>query len=346
MIKKKYTIKDIANLAGVSKGTVDRVLHKRGRVSQKAFEKVDAVLKKIDYHPNPIARNLKINKIYSIAVLLPDHKVDPYWGPAYEGILQAREEFVPFGVVVQEYFYHPHKKSSFVSMAKEALESQPDALLLAPLFHDAALKVIENCREQKIVIASFNNTIDTLHKKYFIGQDLYQSGRVAASLVDKMIGNKAAIAIIHIDLEPHMQQKEKGFKSFFSDQNQREVKIVTHNLNTDNTATFKEQVTAFIADNDLPSAIFITNSKAYLLVEELERNGQDTLVVGYDLLEENINFLKNGNIDFLIHQKPKRQAYLGVDHIAEHFLFGKNIPAKQLLPIDVITSENVHYYLN
>ncbi|MEQ8422636.1 MAG: LacI family DNA-binding transcriptional regulator, partial [Arenibacter algicola] len=48
MIKEKYTIKDIAQMAGVSKGTVDRVLHKRGKVSKNAFEKVDKVLKEID----------------------------------------------------------------------------------------------------------------------------------------------------------------------------------------------------------------------------------------------------------------------------------------------------------
>ena len=41
---KKHTIKDIAKLAGVSKGTVDRVLHKRGKVSPAALEKVNEEL--------------------------------------------------------------------------------------------------------------------------------------------------------------------------------------------------------------------------------------------------------------------------------------------------------------
>ena len=38
-MNKKYTIKDIAQMAGVSKGTVDRVLHKRGKVSEDALKK-------------------------------------------------------------------------------------------------------------------------------------------------------------------------------------------------------------------------------------------------------------------------------------------------------------------
>ena len=62
-MKKNYTIKDIAELAGVSKGTVDRVIHKRGKVSSKALEQVNKVLDQIEYKPNPIAKSLKNNKV-------------------------------------------------------------------------------------------------------------------------------------------------------------------------------------------------------------------------------------------------------------------------------------------
>ena len=47
---KTYRIKDIAELSGVSTGTVDRILHNRGKVSEEAQKKVEKVLKEIDYH--------------------------------------------------------------------------------------------------------------------------------------------------------------------------------------------------------------------------------------------------------------------------------------------------------
>lgn len=56
MENKNYTIKDIARMAGVSAGTVDRVLHNRGDVSAASREKVQKVLDEIDYHPNMFAR--------------------------------------------------------------------------------------------------------------------------------------------------------------------------------------------------------------------------------------------------------------------------------------------------
>ncbi len=57
MENKNYTIKDIARMAGVSAGTVDRVLHNRGDVSASSGEKVRKVLDEIDYHPNMFAGN-------------------------------------------------------------------------------------------------------------------------------------------------------------------------------------------------------------------------------------------------------------------------------------------------
>ena len=61
-IGKNIRIKDIAKLAGVSVGTVDRVLHNRGRVSDDALQKVTAVMNQIDYKPNLIARTFGLEQ--------------------------------------------------------------------------------------------------------------------------------------------------------------------------------------------------------------------------------------------------------------------------------------------
>ena len=48
----KVTINDVARAAGVSKGTVDRVLHNRGEVSAKSREKVLKVIEELGFKPN------------------------------------------------------------------------------------------------------------------------------------------------------------------------------------------------------------------------------------------------------------------------------------------------------
>lgn len=345
MSKKKHTIKDVARLAGVSKGTVDRVLHKRGKVSKEAFAKVDKVLKEIEYLPNPIARNLKKNKIYRICVLIPDSLIDPYWIPAHQGIKDASKEFKPFGIIVDEYLYHPHEKSAFIERSHEALLSKPDVLLMAPLFQEESLSILKKCHEENVRVALFNNYINNVNAEIFIGQDLHQSGKIAGGLINKMIGANSQIAIIHINMEAHMQLKENGFRAYFEEKNGNQKFLEVQNFKTDDISQFNKEVSSFLDRHPKLSAIFITNSKAHIMVRALEQHNYEGFVVGYDLLTENIEYLKEGKIDFLIHQKPKRQAYLGAAYFADYFLFGKKVPQKKLLPIDIITSENVDYYL-
>ena len=70
-MNKNYRIKDIAELSGVSTGTVDRILHERGKVSEDARKKVEKILKEIDYQPNLIARSLALKKKYHFNAIQP-----------------------------------------------------------------------------------------------------------------------------------------------------------------------------------------------------------------------------------------------------------------------------------
>lgn len=345
-MEKIYTIKDIAALAKVSKGTVDRVLHKRGKVSQVALDKVNAVLDRIDYRPNLIARNLKNTKIYRICVLLPDPKNDPYWQPCIEGITEAKKEFKSFNIAIEIFFFNHKSTSSFLEMNEALLKTSPDAVLLVPLFYKEALSAIENYNSLGIISSTFNNQLQSSSIKSFVGQDLFQSGRVAARLLDLLV-KKGSIVIIHIDEKYknaiHMQEKEKGFRNYFSELERGKFEILTCKLKH---PQFDIKLMDFLNIHPSISGIFVTTSKAYQVAEITSKiKDKKIALVGYDLLEDNIAYLNIKAIDFLIHQNPKRQAYLGITSLIEYFIFDKEIMAEQLLPIDIITTENAKNYM-
>ena len=52
----------IAKLAGVSRGTVDRVLHNRGQVRPETEEKVRAVMQELDFQPNALGRAFYLSR--------------------------------------------------------------------------------------------------------------------------------------------------------------------------------------------------------------------------------------------------------------------------------------------
>lgn len=345
-MNKKYTIKDIAKLAGVSKGTVDRVLHNRGKVSPIALEKVNEVLKVIDYEPNLIARNLKNNKNYHICVLLPDPEFDPYWLPCVKGIENAIKEYKGYNLSVRTFYFNPEEKKSFIKASETVLELAPHAVLLAPLFYKETIEAIEKFNSSNIMVSTFNSQVESNYVKSFVGQDLFKSGRVAAKLFDTII-DKGQIVVVHIDETfenaVHMQQKEKGFRKYFEDKENSEFRITTLDLKNPNIEiNFK----SFLNENTDVSGVFVTTSKTYQIAKIIsEEKNKNISIIGYDLIEENRSYLSQGIIDFIIHQNEKQQTYLGITSIVEHFLFGKEIPEKNLLPIDIVNTENAEYYI-
>lgn len=342
---KKYTIKDIAQLAGVSKGTIDRVIHKRGNVAKDVEDKVKKLLADIDYQPNLIARNLKNNRIYQIGALLPDPDKDAYWEVCTDGIQQALSEFSAFDIRLSTFLFDPTDTASFMEQHQHVLDSNPDMVLMVPLFYKEAKTVLEQYKAQNIKVSTFNNQIATSVAS-FIGQDLYQSGRVAAKLMHSIVAD-GDMAIIHIDEKyknaVHMQEKEKGFKSYFEDLHHFKNDILKCKIKYTET---EDKLRDFLRDHPGLTGIFVTNSKAFHVARLLGSEDKTHIkLVGYDLLDENVDHLKNGVIDFLIHQNPRQQAYLGLKFLIENLVFEKEIPSKHLLPIDIINSENVTPFL-
>lgn len=339
---KKYTIRDIAEMAGVSKGTVDRVIHNRGKVSETALKKVTEILDDIDFKPNLIAKNLKNNKVYHICVLFPDPEKDPYWYACLIGVNNVITELGMFGINIETVFFEPTNTKSFLEANLAIQKTNPDAVLLAPLFFREAVFVIQEYEALGIMVSTFNNNIESEVVKSFIGQDLYKSGRVGAKLLQST-SNEGDLAILHIDEKyknaVFMQEKEKGFRSFFNELSEFNHNVFTCKLKHKD---FENILTSFIKETPKLTGIFVTTSKAYQVADFLVKNNYKKIaLVGYDLLNENVAHLKNGTIDFLIHQNPKQQVYFGLKFLVEHFLFEKEIPNQLLLPIDIINSENV-----
>lgn len=72
MSKKSITIYDVAHEAGVSMATVSRVVNGNPNVKKTTREKVQAVIKKLNYTPNAVARGLASNRTTTIGVMVPN----------------------------------------------------------------------------------------------------------------------------------------------------------------------------------------------------------------------------------------------------------------------------------
>lgn len=72
------TLKDVAKESGLTVTTVSRILNNRGYISESARQKVDAAMKKLNYHPNELARSLHGKSTNTIGLIVP-HISHPYF---------------------------------------------------------------------------------------------------------------------------------------------------------------------------------------------------------------------------------------------------------------------------
>lgn len=101
-MEKVITIEDVAKKAGVGRGTVDRVLHNRGRISAETREKVLRCIEELNYKPNKAARMLARKGNYRIAVTFHNEEKE-FWDQIQEGVDKAAEEYKVLGVTVDDY---------------------------------------------------------------------------------------------------------------------------------------------------------------------------------------------------------------------------------------------------
>lgn len=350
MNPRNIRIKDIARLAGVSKGTVDRVLHKRGRVSAESHEKVMKVLEEIDYKPNLIARTLSANRNYVIIALLPDPAKDAYWAQTAEGISQAVAEWAPYNIDIEVLVFDQYNKESFKKKANEALRKNPDGIITAPIFYDEAVLFFNDLKPKGIPYVLFNTNIPQVKPLSFIGQDSFHSGKVGAELMYLGQHDGGNLAVLHLDEDfhnsIHLLEKERGFREYFKNKNSLNFEIREFSFKPDER-DFDLQINNLLED-PLLRGIFVSTSKGTSVVaSHLEKKGKQKIrLIGYDIIDDNLKYLRSGTIDFLINQNPKRQAFLAISHLSNHLVFKKEAPACDLFPLEVITQQNVDSYLN
>ncbi|MGO1295731.1 MAG: DNA-binding transcriptional regulator CytR [Vibrio sp.] len=119
------TMKDVAQLAGVSTATVSRALMNPEKVSSSTRKRVEEAVLEAGYSPNSLARNLRRNESKTIVAIVPDI-CDPYFSEIIRGIEDAAMEH-GYLVLLGDSGQQKKREHSFVNLV---FTKQADGMLL------------------------------------------------------------------------------------------------------------------------------------------------------------------------------------------------------------------------
>ena len=353
-IKSNIRIIDIAKMAEVSVGTVDRILHNRGRVSEEKRRKVEKVLKEINYEPNMVARFLASKKSYTFAAITPTFSEGSYWELACNGIERAANELRNFNVHIKNFHFDQYNRDSFRKQADALLKDKYDGVIIATLFEEYVIDLSQSLDKQETPYIYIDSGISNRNDLAYFGGDSFISGQIAAKLLLKEIGCGSDIFFAYIkfkysDVSVQMRTREMGFMKHL------ETSCFSGNihhleLNPDDEAASIECIKSLLEKADSLVGGIVFNSRTYELINLLDKIDpaltDKIRLVGHDAIWGNVEALKQGKIAFLLSQRPDLQGYDAVKALGNYFLF-KQMPEKvNYMPIDILMKENIDFYNN
>jgi LacI family transcriptional regulator len=339
---------DIAEKAGVSIGTVDRVIHNRGEVSVETRDKILKIIHDFDYRPNILASSLASKKVITFASLVPwAAGKDSFWSKPQEGINKAISQLQHYGVRLQQFHFKMEDTETFTREAEKMLELSPDGILLAPWAKREALKFTQELDQRAIPYIFIDSNLKEANPISFVVQNSVQSGYLAAKLIDFGVDPQSNILLIHItkDLQNanHLLQREKGFFDYFETVKNKLHQIIKIEAPSDEIEIVNKLKTCILEAKSI-DAVFVTNSKVHLVASFFDQLSSRPKIIGYDLIPQNIALLLCNKIDFLLNQNPEYQGYVATNLLFDQIVRKEKVKNANYTSIDIITKENIEYY--
>lgn len=346
----RIRIKDIAKLAELSVGTVDRVIHGRNGVSEASKKRVEEILKQLNYQPNMYASALASNKKYNFACLLPQHATGEYWTDVETGIKNAVNAFSDFNISVEIHYYDPFYYDSFTNTAKDLLTNNPDGVIVAPTVTQNTLPFIHELNRRRTPYIFIDSDIAEEPALAFFGQNSHSSGYFAARMLMLLAGEQTHEIVIFRKINEgivgsnQQERREVGFREYMRTHHP-DCLIWEMDLHAKQDGEDESMLNQFFSRHPNVKNGITFNSKVYIIGEYLQKHGlTDFNLMGYDLIKRNVECLRRGNVFFLIAQQPTLQGFNSIKTLCDHLILKKEVERVHFMPVDLLTKENIDFY--
>ena len=346
----KIRIKDIAEKSGVSVGTVDRVLHNRPNVSKAAREKVESVLREINYQPNMYASALAYNKSYTFYIIMPKHASEAYWEEIEVGALKACDTRRDFHIDVKIMYYKRFENETFVKTFEDCLDQNPDGVIVVPAELELTRTFTDKLHERNIPFILLDSYMPDLRPLSFYGQDSFQSGYFAAKMLMLIAANEKEIMLMKQMKDGKVASKQQdnrevGFRHYMYD-HFPQVKIHVVDLPLGSSKKEYDRILErFFTSHPGVHHCITLNSKAHIVGEFLLRtNRRKVQIMGYDMVGKNSACLREVSISFLIAQHAFMQGFACVDTLFRAIVLREEVNPVNYMPIELLNKENVDFY--
>src|SRR5581483_10005993 len=343
-VRKKSGIPLIAELAGVSIGTVDRALHGRAGINPQTLKRVLKIARDIGYTPNIAARALSTGKRVRIGVCVP-RELAYFYDEMWAGIREEAARYEPRGV---EFVFAPvpelgkGERSAFRGLCA----SRVDGILLTPGNPETMTPLIDAAEKQGTRVVCISTDAPMSRRSSVVCVEPRLNGLIAGELMADFVprGSKVAIVTGMLKTIDH-REKAEGFSMSFRELSLGGTVVEVVEAHEHPIESFRKTRKLLERMPDL-AGIYVNTVNCLPVCHALAREGRagTVRVIATDLFRQMIPAIQSGAIAASIYQQPYVQGQLAVRTLAEHLLHGAEFIATQYLNPSIILRSNLNLF--
>lgn len=321
------TIPQIAKLAGVSIGTVDRVLHNRGYVKEETRKKVEKAMDELDYKPNQAAQGLAIRKKkIKFLFMIPKTKFNPFFIDVKNSALKKAKELEKYAVKTDILDY-PDNKTDEKKLLSDLKKSLSDYDGVCIMSKESALNdfLIAEHEKQKFPLV-FYNTKDNKEPDFaYVGCDYKAAGKMAAGLT-ALIGGEDAKLCFFSEINDIKESSEERIAGFLEEAKEKYPKMeICGRWNiTSDRKTNEKNVDEMLSKTVGKKIVYVVNPRDYDICRIIAEKDKEKSVkiITNDLVEVQHEMFKLGIISATICQEPEKQGEMPLDILFNYLAYG------------------------
>jgi len=339
----KVTADDVAEKAGVSRATVDRVLNGRGNVKKSTAERVYRAVFSVNYLTNlmPDASERITCKLDFIFPTLKTRYFDAF----VEEIENSAISFARLNTHVKS---HMTDNLSAETLAAKILEigEDTDGIAFVAVDHALVREAVDRLAQNGVGIVSIVSDLSRSKRLAYVGLDNRAAGRTAGTLMGRFLGQHEAgkIALFpgRLNYRAH-EEREAGFRSVIQESFSGFEIMIMPTPQYDNGASYLQAAKLLEKSPDLVG-IYNTGGATEGIADAVRSAGKqkDVVFIAHELTHFTRGYLFDNSIDVIINQDIRHEIFCAVELLLQHKRQEpSNLHGPQPL-IQICLSENVY----
>ena len=345
MVKERRGTHLIADIAKVSRGTVDRALHGRGGINEATRQRILEIARQIGYRPNLAARALSANRATAkIGVCIP-REIHFFYDQLWSGVLEESERVSQSGV---EFINRPIQNlgEGDVEAFRELISMGVDGIILTAGNPKNLRPLIDEAETDGIRVVCVDTDASESHRSSAVYVEPFLSGCVAGELLGKIVptGSKVAVVAGMLMAEDH-RKKAEGFSETLPKHCLGGKNAAVIEGHEDEEESFQKTLDLLRRIPDL-AGIYVNTVNCLPVCRALEAGNLEGKVklITSDLFVEMSPYFENGTIAASIYHQPHRQGQIAVRLMADHLISKIAFPPAVRLSPAVVMLSNLHLF--